>query len=262
MAATNPNPRKNKHIIVAGDSWSVERFSIGPSQQDCTQDYAYEISIPHRLRQLGYNVTAGAVPGDSVISQLIKLDNLYINDQTTHVILGWTDWYRDYTRVTHTLDLSQLEQRVKNLALEKINLITHKWPTVKWLHWGGLQQPWALLPRHPQHHLLFNDYSHSRTQSPQLCTGLFGLAELTTSKKRIANIILNHYPETNPRYASQKSKQLIKIYRWSALDDKNYWPDGGHLGYKYYDHLIEAINTFIRLPAVKKRSNIANSKST
>ena len=251
------NPRKNKRIIVAGDSWSVLHF-CSSSQQDREQHFAYKISIPHRLRQLGYKVTAGAVPGDSVISQLINLDNMYINDQTTHVILGWTDWYRDYTRVTHTLDLSQLEQRVKDLALEKISMITRRWPTVEWLHWGGLQQPWTL-PRHPQHHLLFKDYSHSQTQSPELRTGLFSLAELTTSKRRIANIFLNHYPETDPKYAKQKSKQLIELYRWIALDDKHYWPDGGHLGYKYYDHLIEAVDPRIISPP-KKRSNIANSK--
>ena len=248
------------NIIVAGDSWSVSQLTTNIGFWK--DDYTAQLSIVNRLRSSGHYVFEAAVAGSSILRQLDILETLFrrgLDDfkSADYVVFGWTEWTRDtpmnqpHINVSDVPALSsdyvQERQRVLDRIQARFLKFSSRWPSVKFLHWGG-QAPVCIDMNKlgAQHIVLYKDFAWEEHEAMPNNSHLYGMHQFFNVGK-LRKLIQRVFPGTSKQLASTIAFELNARSRsLLTLEPSKYFPDSAHISFHYYTPLIDLINAHIK----------------
>lgn len=259
------------NIIVLGDSWSSSQFSSGCN--DWIDYYPADLSVANQLRALGHRVYELANPGDSMLGQMGRLNQMAIDNRNDTmswdtsvdwIIAGWTEWTRDTALIKHaqlppqthpSLGRSYSDMFAHTRFRMKTALFnyTSAYPHARWLHWGGLSRVWVdAFPK--QHTVLYWDYLHEvHNWYPAGVQDLRSYGPRSTNVQDIKKYVLQVFPGTPHTHAETIAQDLLGWYRCDGTD---IMPDRGHPRFEHYRQLVTAIHNYIlEQPVIKPETN-------
>ena len=256
-------------ILVMGDSWSTTQFSDNPHQWGQSW-YPAHLSLVNRLRSLGHTAYELAWGGASMLHQMERLDKLShdclhkhppfhkIDQHIDYIVLGWTEWTRDTelwssSALNHSLpqvypsledNYAALHQSHSRAFTLRLSEFTNQYPRIRWLHWGGLADVWAKVPR-KNHRVLYPNYASYRVQGyPGNPSSLLTYAPRFKSIRVVRKWVDTVFPNTPKPLAQQLAEHINKWCDFTAAHPQ-VLPDGGHFAFELYDHLAAYINSVI-----------------
>lgn len=253
-------------IIIIGDSFSVS------SLRTLAHSYFYhfEESLYWRLRKQFPNerVLDWAQNGICMLSCLhnlnlglgadIKMNEDYEkswneDEEPIHVICSWTDWTRcldkkwsdpnelpnfSYHGSMYDKNIEKCFQNVQDTFIERWNAV-ERFKHLQVYHWGGKCPVWLqrLNELTGHHEILYTDYANEISGSPS--TNGIGCHHDFKSYNA-----LHHFPDSNPAIAKNWD-DLEKAKKQFLDKNPEFFPDAGHLSWKYYDKLVANVSSRI-----------------
>ena len=253
------------NLIVAGDSWSTSQLTTDATHWQI--GYPAQLSIANRLRSCGHFVYETAVGGGSMLRQLDILDQMFgsngdnIHTTVDYVVFGWTEWTRDTELKAATFsdralinatvlssNFLQERQQVLEQLQAKFLEFSSRWPSVKFLHWGG-QAPVCIdmSKLSAQHTVMYKDFAWEEFEAMPNSSHLYGAAPKSVSIRKCNKWIRRVFPGTSKELANTIAVEINARYRsLLTLEPSQYFPDGGHISFHCYSPLIDRINAHIQ----------------
>ena len=270
-------------IIIIGDSFSVSNLRTlahsyfyhfeeslywrlrkqFPNERvlDWAQTGICMLSIMHNLK-LGLGEDGSSYIGDFY-------QDFKKGEEPIHVICSWTDWTRSldkkwkvwtggywkdhifspdsdpnelpnfsYQGSMYDKNIEKCLQNVQDTFIERWNAV-EKFKHLRVYHWGGKCPVWLqrLNELTGHHEILYTDYANEISGSPS--TNGIGCHHDFKSFNA-----LHHFPDSNPAIAKNWD-DLEKAKKQFTDKNPEFFPDSGHLSWKYYDKLVANVSSRI-----------------